>query len=276
MTNVTDLIITDFQKKTEKKKWFLGKNLESARKLQVEPRFRRLASRVVQTMLGRTYFFGRQSARKELERQGIKFKYGVGADLGYPEVDVGNYLSPSFLRRWLQEMDDRLDPAARKAIATFANYKFFVTDEFDAGLLKQARDVIFTQATQNPGRHIMEQLRERMEGYSHNHLVTIVRTNSSRAFADGRMSEFEKAEDDGDIAGYRYSTVMDGDQTPYCGAHDGKMISSNNELFGEAQIPNNFNCRAAFTAVVDPDEFVDNWNDGVAPANQHPPAGFGA
>lgn len=235
-----------------------------------------MAVDVVRTMLGRSYFFGRRSAREELERNGLEFKYGIGEQLGYPEVDVGDYLSPSFLRGWLQTMGDQLDPQAREAIETFADYKFFVTGEFERGLLKVARDVIFTRATQDPGRHIMDELRKAMEGYTYSHVTTIVRTNTSRAFADGRMSVFEDAHEDGDLPGLRYSTVMDGDQTPYCGAHNGKMIGFDNPLFGESRVPNNYNCRGAYTAVVDKDEFVDNWNVGVPADRQHPPAGFGA
>lgn len=188
---------------------------------------------------------------------------GIGADLGFPEADLGDFLDMSWLRKWVKIVGVGISSADRKAVKQFVDFGFFVTDEFDKEILKQARDVIFTQAGKIPGREVAKQVKERVVNWGHGRIGTIVRTNSSRAFNDGRMAQFEEAGDL--IQAFQLSAILDDRTTPFCNAHHGQIITTNHPLWGAVQMPNHFNERSVWVPIFAGEDFTVTWTDTPLP-----------
>ena len=75
-------------------------------------------------------------------------------------------------------------------------------------------------------------------------LETIVRTNISKSFSDGRWAFTESEELDQFLAGYEYVAVLDGRVTDLCEGLDGDFFKRGDASLGNYRPPNHFNCRS--------------------------------
>ena len=262
---VYDDIAANIIKTLERKKILEGKNMDALNKPLYEPKLRHRMRKIYQTLIGRSYIEGRLTARDEMSEAakdaGIKLQ-GIGEELGYPEMDLGNWLDYDWLKNWVKEHGGKLTAADREIVNQFARYALFVTKEFDEKVLAQIRNIVFNNVGRVPGRQLAAQIRESVKDYGHSHVNTIISTNSARAYNAGRMDEFDRAGDL--IEAYRYVAILDGDTTVYCREHDGQVIGKGNPAFGSVQPPNHYQCRSVFEPIFAGEEWEDNWNQGVS------------
>lgn len=272
---VYDEVGNEVVRRLEKKKILDGKNLDDLEKPLYEPRLRWQMRKVYQTLIGRSYIMGRIGAREEIadaaKEAGIELQ-GVGQRLGYPEMDLGNWLDYEWLKKWAAEHGGKLRAVDRKTVEEFAKYALFITKEFDTRVLGEVRKLVFNNVGKVPGRTLARQIRKSIKDYGHSHVNTIVSTNSSRAYNAGRMDEFERAGDL--IEAYQYSAILDAETTTFCREHHGQVISASNPAFGSIQPPNHYQCRSTLSPVFAGEEWRDNWNEGVTVTQ--PQATFGA
>jgi SPP1 gp7 family putative phage head morphogenesis protein len=262
-TKLYDQIGGEIVRRLEKKKILEGKNLDALEKPLYEPKLRWQMRKIYQTLIGRSYIAGRITAREEIadeaEKAGIKLQ-GVGERLGYPEMDLGNWLDYDWLKKWAAERGTKLKAADRKAVEEFARYALFITKEFNTDVLGEVRKLVYNNVGKVPGRTLARQIRTRIRDYGHSHVNTIISTNSSRAYNAGRMDEFAAAGDL--IEAYQYVAILDPETTVYCREHDTQIISPANPAFGSVQPPNHYQCRSVFSPIFAGEEWEDNWNEG--------------
>ncbi len=83
-------------------------------------------------------------------------------------------------------------------------------------------------------------------------IETIVRTNTSDAMNQARMSLFSDKSLKGFVQAYEYSAVLDDRTTEICEHLNGKVLRD----FGSYMPPNHFNCRSLLAPVTE----IDDWN----------------
>ncbi len=94
-----------------------------------------------------------------------------------------------------------------------------------------------------------EQVLEDGEALDPFRLETIVRTNSTEAYNQGRLIQARDPEFDGLIKYMEYSAVVDSRTTPVCRLLDGKIIPLNDPNMDRLAPSNHFNCRSILVAV---------------------------
>lgn len=85
-------------------------------------------------------------------------------------------------------------------------------------------------------------------------LATIIRTNLTEAFNEGRKIMMSDPEVRDEIAGVRYSAVLDARTTPVCRFLDGKVFRAGDPALDRLTPPNHFNCRSILVPILIEDE----------------------
>lgn len=114
-------------------------------------------------------------------------------------------------------------------------------------------------------------------GFTYDQALTLVRTEMTRAYNEGRMgvwSEFETADRDTDepglIIGYRFNAVLDNVTTEECEARNGHVFEP-----GEVDVPPlHFNCRSVLEPVYSDDPAEDLADLRWSTRNDMPTPGF--
>lgn len=88
-------------------------------------------------------------------------------------------------------------------------------------------------------------------------LETIIRTNATDAFNQGRLVQARDPEIVRFIRGMEYSAILDGRTTEICASLDGKIIRMGDPSLSRLSPPNHFNCRSILVPVT-PDIEVDD------------------
>jgi SPP1 gp7 family putative phage head morphogenesis protein len=87
-------------------------------------------------------------------------------------------------------------------------------------------------------------------------LRTTIRTTSFEAINEARHDFYTDPELDGFVAAFEYSAILDSRVTQICRHLDGRIYSSDNELWNRYRPPNHFNCRSLLIPVLEIDDFV--------------------
>ena len=95
-------------------------------------------------------------------------------------------------------------------------------------------------------------------------LQTIVRTNESDMFNEGRMSEFEDPELNGFVQAFEYSAVLDDRTTDFCEEHDGQTLEADDPRVDEFP-PAHYNCRSIWSPTFRGEDYTTDWDDSIQP-----------
>lgn len=87
-------------------------------------------------------------------------------------------------------------------------------------------------------------------------IETIVRTNTTDAFNQGRLTEIMRPELDGFVDFVQYSAIRDTRTTPICRLLDGRIFARDDPELQNFKPPNHFNCRSILVPIT-PDMEVD-------------------
>lgn len=92
-------------------------------------------------------------------------------------------------------------------------------------------------------------------------IETVVRTNSTEAFNQGRLVGMREPEVEEFVTGVQYSAIIDTRTTEVCQRLDGKYFRSDDPDLDRLTPPNHFNCRSVLVPVIvgdedQPDEFI--------------------
>jgi len=96
---------------------------------------------------------------------------------------------------------------------------------------------------------------------SHHYINTILRTNISRYFNQGRYDQMTDPDLNGVVTAMQYSAILDGRTTYFCREHDGEVIAIDDPRIQSLQPPNHFNCRSLFAPVFRQDNEEANWGE---------------
>jgi SPP1 gp7 family putative phage head morphogenesis protein len=266
--------VTEMLKWLEKRKILQGKNRDLLEKLPVPAKGKRELAAIFHTLIGRSYFMGKLDARSEIiSAAGGPVQYGIGARLGWPEIDNTEYMDKAWLRKWLRKNDAKLTPEDRQAVADMISDGFFLTGETERSLITQVQRTVLDNVGKIMPAQLAAKVRELAPEFSRARAVNIVRTNAGKYYNDGRFAEMDAAGDL--VVGGQYSAIMDQRTTEFCWYHHGKFLLKSNPMYG--RVPSaHFQCRSITVVVLAGEEYSDNWNEGVPAEFQMPMRGFGA
>lgn len=80
-------------------------------------------------------------------------------------------------------------------------------------------------------------------------LETIVRTNTTDAFNQGRLAEARRPELQGIVTAMQYSAILDTRTTPLCRGLDRKVFAIDDPQLDQLTPPNHFNCRSVLVPI---------------------------
>jgi SPP1 gp7 family putative phage head morphogenesis protein len=106
-------------------------------------------------------------------------------------------------------------------------------------------------------------------------LETIVRTNLTDAYNQGRLVQGREAGDF--LEAWQYSAIMDDRTTPVCRELDGKVFMADDPNVDTLRPPRHFNCRSVLVPIVIGDEYnADDviTEDQIALAKRESGTGF--
>lgn len=100
-------------------------------------------------------------------------------------------------------------------------------------------------------------------------LETIVRTNVTDAYNNGRLVEMRDPDLEGFISGVEYSAIIDTRTTELCRHLDGKVFRPDDPDLDKFTPPNHFNCRSILVPVmvdetIDIDDMITATDKGIA------------
>jgi len=91
-------------------------------------------------------------------------------------------------------------------------------------------------------------------------LNTIVRTNFTDAYNQGRLAGFQDPDVKDLVAAYEYSAILDGRTTDYCASMDGKIFKANDPEWAHRVPPAHFNCRSLLVPILNDEDFkISKW-----------------
>jgi len=97
-------------------------------------------------------------------------------------------------------------------------------------------------------------------------LKTIIRTNYSDAYNQGRLGGFQDPTVKDMIKAYQYSAIMDKLTTPFCASMDTNIYKANDPIISSYNPPNHFNCRSMWVPILAGEEFNVSRVPAIKPA----------
>jgi len=88
-----------------------------------------------------------------------------------------------------------------------------------------------------------------------NRIETIVRTNVTKIYNQGRRNIFEDPNLKGFVKAYQYSAIIDSRTTDICTRLDGKVYRASDPYIDRITPPNHFNCRSILVPVTEGESF---------------------
>ena len=197
------------------------------------------------------------------------------------EITVGNTLPGAPSDECVASNEDAIfeqqkhvyaDPPAftpRAALRYLRSKEFWITDLLDSQITEKARGVLLDALKKGePLGTTTEELWELFERYigdpsvlrdgeplRPSRLETIVRTNTTDAYNQGRLSEFLDPDMRLLMNGFRYSAVLDERTTPVCQFLDDKVFPPDSPAVQELVPPRHFNCRSILVPLIVGEEF---------------------
>ena len=178
----------------------------------------------------------------------------------------------------------------KKALEYFERQSFRITGTEKERILRGVKDILYTGLkTGKTNAQVRFELEEFFAQYTviqkvrvgnrtttaavdtiPGRLSTIVRTNYTDAYNQGRLAGFQDPDVKDLVAAYEYSAVLDDRTTPYCQTMDGKIFKANDSEWSHRVPPAHFNCRSLLVPILNDEDFkISNW-PAIKPAK-----GFG-
>ena len=205
---------------------------------------------------------GATECRAELKRAGIKAPKLFAAKVQPKQ-------NPSFI--------------PRDAIRYLDDKAFEISGTLGDAILKDAKQAILTSIKSGETvDQAIDRLREAFDPYVGNPAVivdgeqtqpyrmeTIVRTNATEAYNQGRLVTMRDPELSGLVTGVEYSAILDDRTTEVCASLDGRVFNVNDPDLTRLTPPNHFNCRSLLVPVTldatpDQSEYVTAGEAGKA------------
>lgn len=138
-----------------------------------------------------------------------------------------------------------------------------VASEFGAEIEKDIRNVLLKAIENGEGQAetsaklnaVFEKWLPSADGLAPGRLGTIVRTNMSTAYNQGRLIASRDPDLKGFIKAYQYVAVMDDVTTDICIGLDGDVFPADSPELDRVTPPNHFNCRSIMVEIVKGDDF---------------------
>jgi len=107
-------------------------------------------------------------------------------------------------------------------------------------------------------------------------IETLIRTNGTRAYNTGMMTEYNDPDLDGFVRAVQVSAILDTRTTDICRHADGKIFMLDDPMAGQLTPPLHFNCRTVLIPVTEADgEFTPSTSLQLAEVKQLMPPDFG-
>jgi SPP1 gp7 family putative phage head morphogenesis protein len=186
-----------------------------------------------------------QAAIKEF----LRSAYQEGSKALRQEFKSKNFADPMFAPiealRYLDQKTIWITGVLRDKITADAKLIILNAIKFGESLTAtvQKLDELFVQYIGD------EQVLQDGEALNPYRLETIIRTNSTEAYNQGRLIQARDPEFDGLIKYMEYSAIIDSRTTPICRLLDGKIIPLNDPNMDRLAPSNHFNCRSILVAV---------------------------
>lgn len=191
----------------------------------------------------------------------MKEGFARGRESMRREMPGAKFAAPSLP---MADVDDALNYLKTKAL--------WVSEVTDAKVLQEVRAALLQGvANGEPLDEIMVRLRDVFRPYVEQavddkgvllepaRLETIIRTNLTDVYNQGRLVQGEQAEEF--LEGWQYSAIIDGRTTEVCQALDGTTFEAGDARVNSLRPPRHFNCRSVLVPIVvgetiDPDTLI--------------------
>lgn len=176
-----------------------------------------------------------------------------------------------------KKMQEAISADPDLALDYFDQKILWITDVLTERVIEESRQAMLASIQKGETtQQAMDRLRDVFEPYigsgqltregkllTPHRIETIVRTNTTEAFNQGRLTEIMRPEMDDIVEYVQYSAIMDTRTTPICKTLDGKVFRRDDPALQDFTPPNHYACRSVLVPLT-PDIEVDQ-KDVVSP-----------
>lgn len=158
-----------------------------------------------------------------------------------------------------------------EAIAWYQTYSVYLAGIYSEAILGKAEEIVLKAIEEGlHNKDIVKALQnsEEFKGFSEHRLMTITRTEGTKAYNKGRLEQFKEVSDF--VEAVQFSAVMDKRTTPICRSLNGKIMSMDNKLVSVYLPPNHFRCRS----IIIPVTRYEDWEEDDFSKVEKPIDGF--
>jgi SPP1 gp7 family putative phage head morphogenesis protein len=146
-----------------------------------------------------------------------------------------------------------------EAIAWYETYAIYLAGIYSEAILSKAEEIVL-QAIEE-GLHskdivIKLQNSEEFKGFTEHRLMTITRTEGTKAYNKGRLEQFKGVGDF--VEAVQFSAVMDKRTTPICRRLNGMIMDIENKFVSVYLPPNHYNCRSIIVPVTRYEDWTED------------------
>lgn len=149
------------------------------------------------------------------------------------------------------------------------NVKPLLLDGIKTG--KSTAEVIFAIEEMFESKYALENIIS--TGITTARLETVVRTNFSDAYNQGRLTTFQDDDIKEIVPALQYSAILDDRTSDICNSLDGKIFKQGDPLIAKYTPPNHFNCRSIWTSIIKGESYEVSARESISKVQL--PSGFG-
>lgn len=157
-----------------------------------------------------------------------------------------------------------------EALAWYENYAIYLTMVFEQDMLNEVQTIVDELIEKGINVRDMPDIlaqSERLQGWARNRLNTIARTESTKAYNSGRITQYRNSSI---VEAVQYSAILDKRTTTLCRGLNGMIIEVNSHNVNLYMPPNHFNCRS----VILPVTRYEDWTESDLSGIDRPDDGF--
>ena len=160
---------------------------------------------------------------------------------------------------------------------------FTIAGNFEKDVIKKAQNIISTGISTGNVEGTKFALKKLYDEYlapedlgksigSQWHINTIIRTNYSDAYNQGRMEQYNEPEILETLTGYTFEAVLDDRTSAFCEFHNGEYLDKDDPRLKEMTPPAHHQCRSILIAIYNGETAEKQWRPGSETAGTAIPA----
>lgn len=195
--------------------------------------------------------------------------FKLGMTLSKQELDdIRDYFTNNYEEITMTPPDEEVIP--EEALAWYQNYAIYLTMVFEQDILNEVQKLVDELIEQGINVRDMPDIlaqSDRLKGWARNRLNTIARTESTKAYNSGRITQYRNSSI---VEAVQYSAILDKRTTTLCKGLNGKIMEVNSSNVSLYMPPNHFNCRS----VILPVTRYEDWRESDLTGIERPDDGF--